>query len=51
MTASLADANGISMDALVTAFIAELGSIFLLEEDQRTALKAFLDEKDVFEKV
>lgn len=36
------------MNAFIASVLSELDSIFLLEEEQRTAPKAYLDERDVF---
>lgn len=38
----------IIMDAAVASVLSELGGIFILKGEQRTALKAFLNGKDVF---
>lgn len=41
-TASLASAKDISMDVAVAAVLSELDDIFAFNEEQRSALKAFL---------
>lgn len=46
-TASWADEE-ITMDASVTAVLSELDGISALKDDQRTVLKAFLGEQNVF---
>lgn len=47
-TPSLADAEENSMEAAVTAVLLQLGGIFTLVEEQRTALKVFCCITDFF---
>ena len=45
---TMAAPKEVSVDAAIASAISELESILSLKEDQKTALKAFLDGKDVF---
>lgn len=49
MTASLAAANEISMNAALEAVLSELDDIFALKDRERRALEAFLGGKEVLD--